>query len=274
MNKPLCKIEFRNVSLSYEDHAVLDGVSFCMWPGELKGILGYSGTGKSTLLKLAIGLKKPDSGQILIDGRDITRLDEDQLIEIRQRVGFVFQGGALFNSLTVYENVAFRPREMGWDEERIDREVKRVLGFVGLLDAADKLPDELSGGMRRRAAIARTIVDKPEIILFDEPTAELDPPTARSICELAIRLRDLEGVTSMFVTHKLDDARFLSSKYVEVTPDGQQRLRSEDGRLCLINTRFIVLDGGKVIFDGTDEQLWSSTDRRIRRFILDDEDES
>jgi phospholipid/cholesterol/gamma-HCH transport system ATP-binding protein len=271
--RPLCKIEFVNVSLAYGDHVVLDGVSFCGQPGELKGILGYSGSGKSTLLKLALGLQKPDAGEVFIDGRDITRLDEEQLNEIRRCIGMVFQEGALFSSMTVYENVAFRPREMGWDEDRIDSEVRRVLEFVGLLDSADKLPDELSGGMKRRVAIARAIIDRPEIILFDEPTAGLDPPTARAICELAIRLRDIEGVTSMFVTHKLDDARFLSSKYVEVTPTRKPRVRSEDDRLCLINTRFIMLDGGKIIFDGTDEQLWASTDPRIRHFILDSDDE-
>jgi phospholipid/cholesterol/gamma-HCH transport system ATP-binding protein len=265
----LCKIEFVNVSLAYGDHVVLDGVSFCVRTGELKGILGYSGTGKSTLLKLALGLQKPDAGDVLIDGRDITRLDEGQLNEVRRCMGMVFQEGALFSSMTVYENVAFRPREIGWDEDRIDSEVRRVLELVGLLDSADKLPDELSGGMKRRVAIARAIVDRPEIILFDEPTAGLDPPTARAICELAIRLRDIEGVTSMFVTHKLDDARFLASKYVELTPSGKPRVRSEDGRLCLINTRFIMLDGGKIIFDGTDEQLWASINPRIRNFILD-----
>jgi len=273
VNEPQCKIEFRDVRFGYEDRLVLDGVSFCVWPGELKGILGGSGSGKSTILRLAIGLDKPDSGKILIDGTDITLLNEEQLSEIRRRMGMVFQEGALFNSLTVYENVAFRPVELGWDEARIDREVRRVLEFVGLLDAADKLPDELSGGMKRRVAIARAIIDRPEIILFDEPTAELDPPTARSICELAIRLRDIDGVTSLFVTHKLDDVRFLSSKYVEVTPDGKPRIRKEDGQVCLINTRFIVLDKGKIIFDGTDEQLWLSTDPRIRHFISDDEEE-
>ena len=273
VNEPLCKIEFRNVRFGYEDRVVLDDISFCVWPGELKVILGGSGSGKSTVLRLAIGLNKPDSGKILIDGTDITELDEEQLSEIRRRMGMVFQEGALFNSLTVYDNVAFRPLELGWDEERIDREVRRVLEFVGLLEAADKLPDELSGGMKRRVAIARALVDNPEIILFDEATAELDPPTARSICELAIRLRDIEGVTSMFVTHKLDDVGFLSSKYVEVTTDGRPRIRKEDGQVCLINTRFIMLDGGRVIFDGTDEQMWLSTDPRIRHFISDSEEE-
>ena len=273
MNKSPCKIQFRDVCFSYDDRVVLDGVSFCVAPGELKAILGYSGTGKSTLLKLTVGLDKPDAGEILIDGTDITGLDEEELGKIRRRVGMVFQEGALFSSLTVYENVAFRPREMGWDEDRIDREVMRVLKFVGLLDSINRLPDELSGGMKRRVAIARAIVDEPEIVLFDEPTAALDPPTARSICELAIRLRDIDAVTSMFVTHKLDDARFLSSKYVEATAGWTPRVRSEGKSPGLINTKFIILDGGKIIFDGTGEQLWASADPRIRHFILDSDEE-
>lgn len=270
MSMQPCRIEFRDVRLAYEDVTVLDGVSFCVAPGELKMIMGGSGTGKSTLLKLALGLIKPDQGEVLIDGKDITHLDEEDLNPIRQRMGIVFQEGALFNSLTVYENAAFRPREMGWSEQRIDREVRRVLEFVGMLGAADKLPEDLSGGMKRRVAIARAIVDRPDIIFFDEPTAGLDPPTARSICELAIRLRDLEGITSMFVTHKLDDVRFLSSRYVEATLGGEARMTSEAGRLCLTNTRIIMLNGGKIIFDGTDEQLWASPDPRIRQFILDE----
>lgn len=269
-----CRIQFHDVSLSYEDKTVLDGVSFCVWAGELKGILGGSGSGKSSVLKLTLGLIKPDAGHVVIDGKDITAYEEEELNEIRRRMGMVFQEGALLSSLTVYENVAFRPTELGWDEERIDREVRRVLEFVGLLDAADKLPEELSGGMRRRVAIARAIVDRPDIILFDEPTAGLDPPTARSICELAIKLRDIEGVSSMFVTHQLDDMRFLASRYFEVDPGGKLSLRSEDDRLCLLNTRFIFLDNGKVIFDGTDEQLSSSPDPRIRRFLLEDDNES
>src|SRR6267142_1017336 len=180
VNEPQCRIEFRHVSFSYEDRVVLDNITFCVRPAELKVILGSSGTGKSTLLKLAIGLNRPDAGNILIDGKDITQLDEERLNEIRLRMGVVFQEGALFNSLTVYENVAFRPRELGWEEDHIDREVKRVLEFVGLLDSVDKLPEELSGGMRRRVAIARAMVDRPNMVFFDEPTEGLDPPTARS----------------------------------------------------------------------------------------------
>jgi phospholipid/cholesterol/gamma-HCH transport system ATP-binding protein len=264
-------IEFRDVSLSFEDKMVLDGVSFFMKAGELRGILGGSGSGKSTILKLTLGLIKPDAGQVLIDGNDITALEERELNDIRRRMGMVFQEGALFSSLTVYENVAFRPYEMGWKEDLIDREVNRVLEFVGLLEAAEKMPEELSGGMRRRVGLARALVDSPDIILFDEPTAGLDPPTARSICELVIRLRDIEGVTTMFVTHHLDDVRFLASTYVEAAPGDGTRLCSEADRLCLINTKFIFLEGGHIIFDGTDEQLWSSPDPRIRHFLLEEE---
>jgi phospholipid/cholesterol/gamma-HCH transport system ATP-binding protein len=267
----LCRIEFREVSLSFEDKPVLDRFSFCVSPGELKGILGGSGSGKSTILKLTLGLIKPDAGQVLIDGKDITVLDDTELSAIRRRMGMVFQEGALFSSLTVYENVAFRPTELGWDEDRVDREVKRVLEFVGLLDAAEKLPEELSGGMKRRVGIARAIVDRPDIVLFDEPTAGLDPPTAHSVCELAIRLRDIEHVTSLFVTHNLDDVRFLSSTYVEAASNGKPR--REAGQLCLINTRFVMLEKGKAIFDGTDEQLWSSPNPAIRRFLLEDDSE-
>jgi len=266
-----CRIEFCNVTFYYEDRLVLDGASFCVLPGEMKVILGGSGSGKSTLLKLAIGLTKPGSGQILIDSLEITGLDEEQLIELRRRVGMVFQEGALFDSLTVYDNVAYRPRELDWSEEKIDREVSRVLSFVGLLDAADKLPAELSGGMKRRVAIARAIVDHPDIILFDEPTSGLDPPTARLICELAIKLRDIDGVTSMFVTHSLDDVRFLASRCAVVTPRGVE-VHGEDSRLCRSNTRFIFLDGGKIIFDGTGEQLWAAQDPRIRYFLLNGEE--
>jgi phospholipid/cholesterol/gamma-HCH transport system ATP-binding protein len=272
MNQPGCKLEFREVSFSYDDNRVLDEVSFCVHPGELIGILGPSGTGKSTVIRLAVGLLKPDAGQILIDGQDIAQYDEEQLNEVRRHIGVVFQEGALFTGLTVYENVAFRPNELGWDQDRIDREVKRVLEFVGMLDAADELPDELSGGMKHRVAIARALVDKPDIMLLDEPTAELDPPTARLICEMMIKLRDISGITSMFVTHMLEDVRLVSSRYYEKAPDGQVNLLGEDNRLCLINTRFIMLEQGKIIFDGAGEQFWSSKDPRIRHFVYDDDD--
>jgi phospholipid/cholesterol/gamma-HCH transport system ATP-binding protein len=260
------KIEFQNVSLAFEDRLVLDRVSFSVKPGEMKVILGGSGTGKSTLLKLAIGLIEPNEGKILIDGQDLSEKEESERNQIRKRMSMVFQSSALFNSLTVYENVAFRPREMGWDEEVVDREVQRVLDFVGLLESTEQLPDELSGGMKRRVAIARAIVDKPEIILYDEPTGGLDPPTSRLICEMSVKLRDIENVTSMFVTHKLDDIRFIASKYFNLEGD-QGRLNDVGDRLCLTNTKFIMLHEGHIIFDGPGELLWDSCHPFIHKFL-------
>lgn len=260
--KRAAKIEFEDVKLAFDERVVLNGVSFHVEPGEMKVVLGSSGSGKSTILRLAIGLIKPDEGRILIDGRDITNLDETALNEIRCRIGMVFQSSALFNSLTVYENVAFRLDELGWEEEMIDASVNRVLKFVDLLDSAWQLPDELSGGMKRRVAIARALVDNPEIIFYDEPTAGLDPPTARTICDMAVKLRDIENTTSIFVTHKLDDINYLSTHYYE----GGNLLRTGN-RLSLTNTKFIMLNEGRISFDGSADQLTGSQDPQIRRFL-------
>lgn len=186
-------------------------------------------------------------------------------------MSIVFQEGALFDSLSVYENIAYRPRELGWTEAEIDARVQRVLAFAKLSEVADLLPDALSGGTRRMVAICRAIVDQPEIILFDEPTVGLDPPTAHKLCEAAIRLRDLDEVTSMFVTHKLADVRYLSSNYAVKTAADGAALRPENETLCLINTKFLVLHDGKAVFDDTDEALWSSEDPFLREFTTRDE---
>ena len=228
--RTLDAIEFRDVHLAFDDHKVLDGVSFTVRRGETKIILGRSGGGKSTAIRLILGLLKPDSGQILIDGVDITDYTEEEMMEVRQKIGMVFQEGALFDSLSVYENVAYRLREQGViDEDEIQAEVERMLRFVDLEDAIDKMPDELSGGMRRRVGIARALVGDPEIVLFDEPTAGLDPPTARTICELAIKLRDLHDVSSIFVTHEMNNVRYLSSEYATVNNRGEV-LYEKEGR--------------------------------------------
>lgn len=261
------RIEFRDVSLAYDDQVVLDGVSFAVAPGEMKVVLGGSGSGKSTILKLALGLIRPDAGQIFVDGEEITCLSEDELQRVRDKMGFVFQEGALFDSLTVYENVAYRLHERGMDEEEIERKVMGMLEFVGLEEAADKLPEELSGGMKRRVAIARAVVDNPEIVLFDEPTAGLDPPTAGIICELALKLRDVRGVSSLWVTHRIEDVRFLSSKFIVAAWGDKAQIQDEGGKLCLVNTKFLMLRDGRIIFEGTDEQLWQSEDPFIREFL-------
>ena len=264
-------IEFRDVSLAFGRKVVLDGVNFKVMPGEMKVVLGQSGSGKSTILRLVLGLLKPDGGQIYINGTEISQFEDEQLNQVRQKMSIVFQEGALFDSLSVYENIAYRPRELGWSEAEIDARVQRVLAFAKLDEVADLLPDALSGGMQRMVAICRAIVDQPEIILFDEPTVGLDPPTARKLCEAAIRLRDLDQVTSMFVTHKLADVRYLSSNYAVETDAEGAELRQENETLCLINTKFLVLHNGKAVFDGTDEALWSSEDPFLREFTTRDE---
>jgi phospholipid/cholesterol/gamma-HCH transport system ATP-binding protein len=268
----LVKIEFRDVSLAFGPKVVLDGVSFRVRPGEMKVILGQSGSGKSTILRLSLGLLKPDAGQIFISGEEISQLDEDELNHIRQKMSIVFQEGALFDSLSVYDNIAYRPHELGWPEDRVERRVQEVLDFAQLSGVAEALPGSLSGGTQRLVAIARAIVDYPEIILFDEPTVGLDPPTVHRLCQAAIRLRDIDGVTSMFVTHRLSDVRYLASNYAVKTSDGRTELRAEDKSLCLFNTKFIVINEGKVVFDGTDEQLWAAEDQFLREFTHDDED--
>jgi len=261
------RIEFRNVSICYDDEVVLDDLSFVVWPAELKLMLGESGGGKSTVIKLALGLEKPDAGKVLIDGEDITPLPEEELDRIRNKMGVVFQEGALFDSLTVFENVAYRLQEHGEDEAMIERKVGEILEFVGLKAAADKLPAELSGGMKRRVAIARAVVDEPEIVLFDEPTTGLDPPTARTICELGLKLRDVRGVSSIWVTHRIEDVRFLASKHARVGPGNRTQIEDEGDRFCLANTRVVMLHHGQIIFEGPDELFWKSNDPVIREFV-------
>jgi phospholipid/cholesterol/gamma-HCH transport system ATP-binding protein len=264
------RIEFRDVLHAYGKRVILDHLSFTVAPGEMKVMLGASGSGKSTVLKLILGLFRPDAGEIFIDGQEITSLTEAELNRIRLKIGMVFQEGALFDSLSVYDNVAYRMRDQAMSENEIEQRVIRKLEFVGLEEAADQLPAELSGGMKRRVAIARAVVDDPDIALFDEPTAGLDPPTARTIYELALKLRDLRGVSSIWVTHRLEDVRFLSSRFIATAPGGERRIAAESDRLCLINTNFLMLHGGQAIFDGPDEQLWQSTDPVIRAFLTDE----
>jgi phospholipid/cholesterol/gamma-HCH transport system ATP-binding protein len=260
-------LEFRDVHLSFDDKKILNGVSFTVRRGETKIILGRSGGGKSTTIRLVLGLLKPDSGQILVDGEDITHYTETEMMEIRHKMGMIFQEGALFDSLSVYDNVAYRLHEKGVAEEEVETEVRRMLRFVDLEDAIDKMPDELSGGMRRRVGIARALVGDPKIVMFDEPTAGLDPPTARTICELAIKLRDLEDVSSIFVTHEMKNLEYLCSEYARVNENGEVIFEQEGEKLCLINTEIIMLREGEIIFSGSDEQLEANPDPFIRRFI-------
>ena len=260
-------IEFRNVTMIFDDRKILNDLSFKVMKGETKIILGGSGCGKSTTIKLVLGLLKPDSGQILVDGEDITDYNEVQMMRVRRKIGMIFQEGALFDSLSVYENVAFKLHEQGVPEEEVEGEVRRMLRFVNLEDAIDKMPSELSGGMRRRVGIARALVGDPKIVMFDEPTAGLDPPTARTICELAMKLRDLEDVSSIFVTHEMNNLEYLTSEYAVVNEAGEVIFEKEGEKLCLINSKVLMMRDGQIIFSGTDETLRKADDPYIHKFL-------
>lgn len=265
-------IELRDVSLSFDEKIVLSDLSFQVGRGETLILLGVTGAGKSVVLKMILGLLKPDSGQILVENQDIVPLPETALGPIRRRMGIVFQEGAVFDSLSVYENVAYRLREEGVrDEAAIEQRVREVLRFVEMEYAIDKMPAELSGGMRRRVSIARAIVSDPSIMLYDSPTAGLDPVTAHTINLLIAKLRDTQGVSSIVVTHRLPDAFVLSNfifspekqDLVPTRTDGSSGERGGQGA----PTRFLVLRDGKVYFQGTQQELVSAQDAYMRKFL-------
>jgi len=267
LDRAIPAIEFRNVTMEFDNRKVLNDLSFKVMKGETKIILGGSGCGKSTTIKLVLGLLKPDQGQILVDGEDITNYSEADMMRVRKKIGMIFQEGALFDSLSVYENVAFKLHEQGIPEDEVEAEVRRMLRFVNLEAAIDKMPSELSGGMRRRVGIARALVGDPKIVLFDEPTAGLDPPTARTICELAMKLRDLEDVSSIFVTHEMNNLDYLTSEYAVVNEAGEVVFETEGEKLCLINSKVLMMRDGQIIFSGTDEALRKGDDPYIHKFL-------
>jgi phospholipid/cholesterol/gamma-HCH transport system ATP-binding protein len=261
-------IEFRNVTKSFNDEIVLKDISFEISRGETKVILGASGSGKSTILKLILGLIRPDSGTIWVEGQDITHMTERELVQVRGSIGMVFQEGALFDSLSVRENVGYRLYEEDrLSEDEIELAVRRLLGFVGLEDAIDKMPSELSGGMKRRVGIARALVGTPKVVLYDEPTAGLDPITKRTIVDLIIKLRDIEGVTTVFVTHDLQAAGILATEYASADSNGNIRLRREGDSLCLLNVHFIMLQDGEIRFSGSYQEMMNSREPYIEEFI-------
>ncbi len=264
-------IIFDNVRMGFEERDVLSGLSFQVAPRETKVVVGESGTGKTLTLKLAAGLLKPDSGRIEVLGKDITAMSELELLDFRRQVGFVFQEGALFDSLTVAENVAYRLEEDGVDAGEADQRVREALRFVEMEDALAKLPSELSGGMRRRVSIARALVSRPPIVLYDSPTAGLDPVTAQTIITLILRLRDAQGVTSLLVTHRLQDAFALANfrfdpranRVVLVAQNGQPR----QGQTAP-QTNFLVLRDGGVYFEGEQRAVLESKDAYLKRFLV------
>jgi phospholipid/cholesterol/gamma-HCH transport system ATP-binding protein len=258
-------IIFDDVKLAFEDLVVLDGVSFELKRGETKIVLGVAGSGKSTILKLCLGLLKPDSGHIYVLGHDVTQMSERDLFDLRGHLGIVFQESALFDSLTVRDNVAFRMMEEHLPEDEIERRVREALRFVELEDAIDKFPAELSGGMRRRVGIARAIITHPEVLLYDSPTGGLDPITSTTIIELIMKQRDVSKTSALLVSHRLQDGFVLASHYYDPSSN---HMRPVDGKPMMdVHTSFMVLHEGKVIFDGTAQQLGSVRDPYIREYI-------
>ena len=254
------------VSLAFDDKVVLKDVSFELLPGHTKVILGGSGSGKSTILKLILGLLKPDGGTIAVNGKRVDTMSELELMAVRADIGMVFQEGALFDSLTVEENVGYKLyEESDLSNEDAYRRVEEVLGFVGLHDYLERMPSELSGGQRRRVAIARAMAAKPGILLYDEATTGLDPITAMTVDEEIVKLRDLEGVSSIVVTHQLRDAFFVATheavrngNAIQISPaDGQKADEAE----------FIMLKDGVVAFEGNASELRASSDPYIKEFL-------
>jgi phospholipid/cholesterol/gamma-HCH transport system ATP-binding protein len=266
--------EFERVTLRFEDKVALRDISFALERGETKVVLGAAGSGKSVLLKLTMGLLRPDEGRITVLGKEISHEYEEHLFELRRRLGMVFQEGALFDSLTVGENVGYvfeRMPEVPADEA--ERRVREALRFVELEQTYDLFPSELSGGMRRRVAIARAVVGQPELMLYDSPTAGLDPITATRIMTLLVRQRDTRQVSSLLVTHRVQDAVLMARSYYDsrheklaaVDDNGVRGEAPSAGRLA--HTRFLVLREGEAAFHGSLEELASKSDPYLQKFL-------
>jgi phospholipid/cholesterol/gamma-HCH transport system ATP-binding protein len=254
------------VSLAFDESVVLRDVSFTLRPGQLKVILGASGAGKSTILRLILGLLRPDEGEVLVGGARVDRLSEADLLPVRAGIGMVFQEGALFDSLTVRENAGYRLyEETRQPLDEVDARVDDVLGFVGLTDHRDRLPSELSGGERRRVAIARAMAPRPTLILYDEPTTGLDPVTALTIDDEIVKLRDLEHVAALVVTHQLRDAFYLAT-HRAVRQGGAVRIEAAPPEVVR-DTQFIMLKQGAIAFEGHASALRETDDPYLRAFL-------
>lgn len=259
-------VVFEDVWLSFGDVEVLRGVSFKLPVGETKALFGIAGSGKSTMLKLTLGLLKPDSGRVVALGEDVSHTREDDLFALRGKIGMVFQESALFDSLTVRENVAFRlMEEHGIYDDEIDKRVRESLRFVELEHTLDLYPSELSGGMRRRVAIARAIITQPELLLYDSPTGGLDPVTSNTIIELIMKQRDVYRTSSLLVTHRLQDAFTMATHQFDPRTNTTRVLPR--GQYCDVPMSFLILRDGKVTFDGDIRRLASTKDEYIREYI-------
>jgi phospholipid/cholesterol/gamma-HCH transport system ATP-binding protein len=259
-------VVFNHVSLAFDDSVVLRDVSFTLRRGHTKIILGGSGAGKSISLKLILGLLKPDGGEIWVNGQRADQLSEEEMMKVRADLGMVFQEGALFDSLTVAENVGYKLyEETDLPLEEVRKRVEEVLGFVRLSEFIDRKPSELSGGQRRRVAIARAMTVKPSILLYDEPTTGLDPITADTVDEEIVKLRDLEEVSSILVTHQLRDAFFVATHEAVVEADKIKFVSA--GPEKLEEAEFMMLKDGLILFEGTASELRASTDPYIQAFL-------
>jgi phospholipid/cholesterol/gamma-HCH transport system ATP-binding protein len=258
---------FDKVSFAFDDHVILREISFTIQRGSMKMLLGASGTGKSIVLKLILGLFRPDSGTILVNGQRVDDMAERDLLRLRTDIGMLFQESALFDSLTVAENVGYRLyEETDMPLADVRRRVEEVLGFIGLAAHIDKMPSELSGGQRRRVAIARAMAAKPNLLLFDDPTTGLDPITATTVDDEIVKLRDLEQVTSIVVTHQIRDAFYVAT----------HEARRDNGRVQIVadegtdseRAEFMVLHGGRIQFEGSAAELLAAQDAYLKEFLF------
>jgi phospholipid/cholesterol/gamma-HCH transport system ATP-binding protein len=257
-------LEFEDVSIGFEGHQVLRGVSFTVAHGETRILLGPAGGGKSVLMKLANGLIEPDSGEIRVFGRLLRDLSQNEMFEMRAHIGMVFQESALFDSLDVEDNVAYRLQEEHVEPKEIHERVVEALRFVELEKAIEKYPPELSGGMRRRVSIARAIIGRPDLILYDSPTGGLDPITSNTIIELVLKQRDVSHTTCLLITHRLQDAFTLATHRYNMQENRMERIPNNG---IDPGTRFLVLNEGKIVFDGTTLELTHSKDPWLREYI-------
>jgi len=263
-------ISFRDVRVGFEEGDIVRGLSFEVFPKETLVLLGETGTGKTLSLKMAAGLLRPLEGEITVLSKQVSRMKERELLDFRREIGFVFQEGALFDSMTVEENVAYRLREERVPEEEIEPKVREALRFVELEEAIDQVPSELSGGMRRRVSIARALITRPPIVLYDSPTAGLDPVTSQTIITLILRLRDIYGVTALLATHRLQDGFALANFHFDTVTNRVLRNAEKHSDKTFdskSSTRFAVLRDGKVFFEGSPEEIVSVKDPYLKRFL-------
>lgn len=262
-------IEFERVHIGFDEGDILRGVSFRVMPRDTLILLGETGTGKTLSLKIAAGLLRTTGGRASVLGQNLEDMREKELLAFRHKIGFVFQEGALFDSLTVAENVAYRLREEHLDDEQIEPRVREALRFVELEHAFEQLPSELSGGMRRRVSIARALINRPPIVLYDSPTAGLDPVTSQTIISLILRLRDIYGVTALLATHRVQDGFALANFHFD---SGEHRVvhdsSRDENKQAPSATRFLVLRDGCVYFEGEPEELAESRDPYLQRFLI------